>query len=405
MLACGSGAGASSDEGESEGESGAPTCGDGELDPGEACDDGQSTNHDGCDADCQPSAVVGVVGRACVELRAGAVRCWGPEIPGGGALRIVGDDEPAADGPILTDVISVARGYWNNQAGPPDSILCVLRKTGAVDCRAHADAPLSPVSLPSPAQTIAAYDARACAVTESGELYCWGQCRFAFGAFGSGNGDCLGYGSGPIDEVPWDGPLQPIPVGVSVSDVALGTGHACVISDVGEVNVRTCFTGRCLGGGAEEAIGDDEPASMGVTVPIASPVQLGAIDQTSCALSADGTVRCWGMSADGSELVGGDGLAVDIPLDGSAVELSALGQAARMGDGTVVSWSLGGAELASDIVGGSTRALAHDCALLESGTLRCWDPRFDASGWVDNAAGWAGCGGDTCSTTKDVPVF
>lgn len=323
VLACGpqTGGGGSSDDSSSGGETGEPMCGDGKVDPGEGCDDGQSDNHDGCDADCQPSSVVGVVGRGCVEPRGGAVRCWGPEIPSGAGENIVGDDEPAADAPILEDVVWVARGYWANQAGPPDSMFCVLRETGAVECRADAEAPLSAASLASPARTIAAYDARACAVGESGELYCWGQCRFSFGAFGAGNGDCLGYGSGPMDELTWEDPVQPIPIGVSVKEVALGTGHACVLSQTGEVkcwgtcidhpvgceigDVRTCFTGRCLGDGNEEPIGDDEPASMGVSVQIEDAVQLGAIDQTTCVRLADGSVSCWGMNADGSELIGG----------------------------------------------------------------------------------------------------
>src|SRR6185503_4255595 len=36
----------------------APSCGDGKLESGEQCDDGNTNSADGCEADCQPSKVV-----------------------------------------------------------------------------------------------------------------------------------------------------------------------------------------------------------------------------------------------------------------------------------------------------------------------------------------------------------
>ena len=57
-------------EGDQDGESGSwsgasflygelPVCGDGILDPGEECDDGNTNDGDGCSSDCQSSEVCG----------------------------------------------------------------------------------------------------------------------------------------------------------------------------------------------------------------------------------------------------------------------------------------------------------------------------------------------------------
>ncbi len=144
------------------------------------------------------------------------------------------------------------------------------------------------------------------------------------------------------------------PGSVAAAQLDAGRNHTCAILADGNV--------RCWGYGAEgelgyadtETIGDDEtPASAG-------PVDLGpgrtatAIsvgDFHTCALLDDGNVRCWGFAANGRLGYGNESNIGDDEAPGSVGPVD-------LGPGrTAVAISAGG---------------VHTCALLDDASLRCW---------------------------------
>lgn len=97
---------------------------------------------------------------------------------------------------------------------------------------------------------------------------------------------------------------------------------------------------------------------------------LAAGDQHTCAVADDGRVRCWGNNASGQL---GDGTTGD-PIEGSKA----------IGRTSVITTQ--GVEGAVAVRAG----LAHSCALLGSGELRCWGA---------NQFGLLGHGGDLSEVT------
>jgi alpha-tubulin suppressor-like RCC1 family protein len=229
----------------------------------------------------------------------------------------------------------------------------------------------------------------ACARTDLGQVWCWGDDRH--GQLGGGNGTSVNSFAVPV----------PFPPSSYMTNIAAGTGYACA--------VRTDGTVWCWGWNAYGQLGD------GTTTDRAQPVQvltsasepLGGVikviagDHFSCALRVDGSVYCWGKDATG-ELA--DGTFVDhrayaaamagsgsTPLaDISAAGLSSMGCGLGV-DGTAWCWggNEGGAigDGTSLPVQGLTRVLnlppgkkvtqvtagrETTCATLDDNTLWCW---------------------------------
>lgn len=406
----------SSDSGSSEGgTTGDPSeCGNGAVEPGETCDDGNAGDGDGCDADCTDSVVTAVaVGgqHSCVLLDTGRVRCWGLGSAGQlgqGTTASIGDDElPSAASPLELDgtAVQLALGYYHS---------CARFDDGAVRCWGDAqfgqlgygntedigdDEPAGAggnVDLGGPAVALVAGYFHTCALLEGGAARCWGA--GADGQLGLGNTDVIG-----DDEVP--SAIGPVDVGMEVSELAAGFLHTCARSGAGVVRCWGTGTEGQLGRGNLLTLGDDEaPSSVG---PIdlggaASQISLGG--RHSCARLA-GDVRCWGSSAQG-QLGLGDVLTIgDDEVPGSVGPIDLGGPAtavaggyfhtcATLDDGTARCWgfgmlgelgtadmaSIGDDELPTSVppidIGGTILQLAllndHACALLDDHAVRCW---------------------------------
>jgi len=333
-----------------------PGCGDGILQSGEDCDDGNDVDNDGCDSDCIHSKVESLVAggaHTCVLFRTGSVRCWGRGTEGQlgyGNTAHIGDDElPATAGDVNVGgkVVQLAAGGAHT---------CALLETGAVRCwgsgrvgalgygneeyigddEEPADA--GDVDLGGKAVQVAAGGPETCALLEDGTLRCWGSGMY--GQPGYGSTEDIG-----DDETPAS--MGPVQVGGSVVLVAVGSGHTCAVLDTKAVR---CWGAGALGYGNEEHIGDNELPESAGDVPMGGPVErVSAGGSHTCALLEDGGVRCWGVGSDGrlgygnEEDIGDDEAPTevgDVDVGGQALQVAAAGY--------------------------------HTCALLEGGNVRCW---------------------------------
>lgn len=244
-----------------------------------------------------------------------------------------------------------------------------------------------------------------CSSTLAGEVKCWG--RNEHGQLGQGHRDTLG-----DDETP-----------DSFSFVALGSPIAEVQTNGEQTFVRT-IDGRIHAWGANHAhelglthaleLGDDEtPASASVTTEVQTggvAVQLVVGQGFACVRLEDGGVRCWGTNEHGqlgqghTERVGDDETPRQVPaieLGAAAVDIAAGAQhaCAVLRGGSVRCWgrgregqlghgdleSIGDDERPTDVgevdvgevdVGAAVVDIVaggmHTCALLDSGSVRCW---------------------------------
>ena len=166
-------------------------------------------------------------------------------------------------------------------------------------------------------------------------------------------------GSDPSDPSPAPGPVVSVDPAVSA-----GRLHSCALLANGTV--------KCWGSGALGQLGQDNTNTIGSGVPgnisaaDALPINLGsgrtakAISvgaNHSCALLDDNTVKCWGEGASGR-------LGQDSQLDlgddpGEMASLSSI--------------NLGIGRTAQAISAGDS----HTCALLDDGTAKCWGRNSD----------------------------
>lgn len=201
----------------------------------------------------------------------------------------------------------------------------------------------------SPMAGLGAGATSACAVSAEGLVRCWGR-----------NDDAFLDASGTV--------ILPAAVlggrlTAGVTRLAVGARHRCAIVAGGAL--------KCWGANATGAVGDgtttDRPAATDVTGLASGVVAVAAGDGFSCAVTAAGSVSCWGRN-DYGQL--GDGT-----TGASAVPVGVAG-----------------------LTGGAVAVAAgadHACAILAGGALRCWGR---------NDAGQLGIGSLVDSATPvDVP--
>lgn len=393
-----------------------PMCGDGLINraAGESCDDGNRADGDLCTASCaidhdQYGLFAVSSQHSCALLEGGAVRCWGASLPlGYQSAEDIGDDElPNSSGPVEigAEAVQVSAGADHT---------CALLSIGLPVCWGDGafgrlgygneqiigddEAPFTAgvVDVNATAVQISASSAHTCALLTGGSVRCWGN--GFWGRLGYGNTEHIG-----DDETPAS--VGTVDVGGRVVQLATGAQHTCALLDGGTV--------RCWGNGQEGRLGygnilgvgeTNTPASVG-DVPVGAPVQqITAGFRHTCALLDTGAVRCWGDGTNGqlgygnTDHVGDDetpASAGDVDIGGPAVQIAggSLHTCALLETGSVRCWGGGSYRLgygntetigddevpatAGDIdIGGVSVQIAtrynHTCALLDTGSIRCW---------------------------------
>ncbi|ACY13689.1 chromosome condensation regulator [Haliangium ochraceum] len=366
----------------------------------------------------------------CARLESGAVRCWGQGTHGQlgyGSGESLGDDEAVSE----IDAVALPGPVRKLVAG--DAHTCALLDDGGVRCWGQGaygalgqgttddwgdDAGETPGALASDVATgghvvdIAAGARHTCALLSSSGLTCWG----------AGSAGRLGYG----DDGDRNAPGPALGLGTTAAfQVTAGQAHTCVLDNAG--------TARCWGLGDSGRLGTGTQAvklaaADALSVPVLtedggcsdegedsnqdgvpdacnSVIAVVAGGNHTCALLDTGRVRCWGKGSSGqlgyaNENDIGDyetpAAVADVDVGGDVVQL-ALGNlhtCALLRSGRVRCWGrnnvgqLGYAHLndigddetpasAGDVdVGGTVLQIAagtyHTCALLDTGSVRCW---------------------------------
>lgn len=388
---------------------------------------------------CLPSQVTVGFGHTCALLADGAVRCWGGWVHGYGHTNNIGDNEtPASAGNVnvggLVSQISASLGHTcavlvNGSVrcwGTGDYGRLGYGNTEFIgDNEFPADA--GDVNVGAPVSQVAAGFWHTCATLTNGKVRCWG--RGADGQLGYGNTDHIG-----DDEAP--AAAGDVNVGGLVSQVAAGYSHTCAVLTDGNV--------RCWGSGFDGAlgysttiIGDNEsPASAGNVNVGGSVTQVVVGQHHTCALLTTGSVRCWGRGTEGQLGYGNTNhiginrspaSAGDVNVGGIVTQIAA-GSAhtcALLADGNVRCWGLGTfgrlgygnqnnvgddetpASAGNVNVGGTVTQIdagdAHTCALLTNGSIRCWG--YETNGRLGYGTGvWIGDNEDPASA-GDVPYL
>ena len=363
----------------------------------------------------------------CLVLGNGDVKCWGSAREGQlglGSPLAVGD-EPGEMGralprvPLGGEAVAVVAGAFHTCAllgtGAP---LCWGAgrdgETGAGTSQARGDAPgevaaLAALDLGEPVAALAAGANHTCALLASGAVKCWGA--NAYGQLGLGSREATGDAPGEV------GPSLPaVPLPAPAVALSAGADHTCAVLLGGAVACWGRGDRGQLGSGNRAARGDtpDEVGAPFPTVPLgraASAVAAGG--EHTCALFADGAVKCWGGAFYGQTGLGARDARGDMPgeiealpdvdIGGRVVELAAGARhtCARLEGGAVKCWGAGvfgqtGAE-ATEAIGDAPgemgpnlapvvlheRAVAlaagatHTCALFEDASLRCWGSGAD----------------------------
>lgn len=185
----------------------------------------------------------------CALLTTKQLRCWGSNNGGpiglGYATAIGNDEHPTAVPPLpFTDVEKVVAGTYHT---------CLLRAGGDVHC------------------------------------------------FGSNDGGQLGLGhTNDIGDT--ESPdVGPVALGGPAIDVTAGSSHTCAVLLGGDVRCWGYGPKGQLGLGHTMTIGDDELPTAVPPVQLGAPaVSISASLRHTCAVLADGRLRCWGEGSYGA---------------------------------------------------------------------------------------------------------
>ncbi len=211
-----------------------------------------------------------------------------------------------------------------------------------------------------------------CALFNDGSMGCWGD--NTHGQLGTGNTSFLGDAA---DEVGDGLALVDLPADTTVTSMALGWDHTCVLYSTGDV---ACWGNNAhgqLGLGSTTTVGDGAGEMGGNLVNISLPsgvnaTSISAGDGFTCAVFSDESIRCWGRN--------------DVGQLGQ-------GNTATYGDNSAETvGGLSAIDLGSTYASGTKILDAgrdHVCSVIETsstaGVIKCWGGNDDGQLGVGDA--------------------
>lgn len=207
------------------------------------------------------------------------------------------------------------------------------------------------------ARMVAAGVVHACALLDNNTVKCWGD--NTNGQLGQGNTTAVGDGSGNAVSS-----LAAIDLGTTtaVSSIAAGDNFSCALFADGKVK---CWGKNDVGQLGISAAGDrgDGVNEMGTSLPFIdlginkTATAITAANASVCAILNDGTVKCWGSNTNGE--LGQD-------------NTNSIGAATGTSVAAANPVNLGTGKTAAAIAAGAN----HVCALLNDATVKCWGDNF-----------------------------
>jgi alpha-tubulin suppressor-like RCC1 family protein len=343
---------------------------------------------------------------ACVELKDGALRCWGDNTSGqigNGTLFSAWSSTPV---PALTDVASFAEGQWHTCAVLPDTTVACWGDNlyGELGNGAFSTDSASPSFVVDPinsltgAQSVVAGAESTCTLMTDSTVECWG-----FNEFGDLGNNSTTNSSTPVQVL--GSPAAQPQVLSSVTKLSAAADHKCALMTNGTVS--------CWGDNRFDQVGISNPSFVLVATPVAGVDNAADIAtgwEHTCVLLTNGTVECWGDNT-GNQL-GASSVAISptpVTVSGFSGQVTALAAGAwytcaLMADGSIECWGmipsnhLGTAPVAYPVAVSGLPAPAsaihagftNACALLNNQTVWCWG---------DNQSGELGGGLATAGTT------
>lgn len=319
---------------------------------------------------------------SCALTDGGQVKCWGWNLYGQ-----IGDGTNMSRS-LPVNVLGLGAGVRSIAAGAHHT--CALTNAGGVKCwgrntlgqlgdgtTTDRAVPVAVSGLSSGVQAIDAGYGFSCALTEAGQVLCWGS-NYA-GQLGDGT------------TTNRSEPVAVIGLGNNISAIAAGGGHTCARTDAGQA--------LCWGDNGSGQLGD------GTTINRLSPVSVSGLTDNNlvidagsahtCVHTASGEVKCWGWNEDGQvgsgarqnhsipvDVVGLDSVVLGISLgathtcaiqDNGRIKCWGRNSEGQLGDGTTLDRAAPTAipGLNSGSVSLDAGA-SHTCALNHSGQATCW---------------------------------
>jgi len=354
-------------------------CGDGSLYADlEKCDDGNAVAGDSCSVVCGSDAVAVGAGyySTCALGTSGQVSCWGynqfgqlgagDTLARGSWMFDMGVNLPLVNFGSGKTAVALSTGYQSNCAILNDgSVKCwgynYYGELGVGDTASRGTATnqmgdnLPAVSLGTgrTAVKIAAGSLHTCAVLDDQSLKCWGYNYY--GELGQGDSQTRGDVAGELGDA-----LPPIDLGTGLAAraVTMGYAHTCALLANGQV--------KCWGynGYGQLGLGDtntrgDAPNEMGDNLPAVdlgtsrTAVAVAAGEEHTCALLDNGQVKCWGYNGYGQLGLGDTIMRGDGPSE--------------MGD-NLPAVDLGSGRTATAV----SVSMYASCALLDNAQVKCW---------------------------------
>lgn len=271
------------------------------------------------------------MGHTCAVLESEAAKCWGRNDFGQlGDNSVINRWKPVSVSGLSSGVASISAGQNHS---------CALTNAGAAKCWGSNGygqlgdnsttkrlVPVAVAGLSSGVAIISTGYSHTCALTTTGGVKCWGENRFSQ--------------IGDNSTIQRNAPVDVFGLDSGVASIDVGQSHTCAVTTTGAV--------KCWGRNDYGQLGIESVAQS--SVPVDTPGLSGGISKLAggsthtCALTTSGGVKCWGYNAQGQ--LG----------DNSTTQRLSPVDVVGLGSGV------------SSITAGD----GNTCALLTSGTAKCW---------------------------------